>query len=592
MFLGLTVQAWITIVVILVMFTVLMKTNLPPSVVFFSAVVVLFVTGAIDASTAVSGFSSSAVVTVGALFLVVGGLYNSGVLKWVVKYLLGKPKSYALAILKLMIPAGVMSAFVTDSTVTALFIKAVKMWAKKLGTPASKFLIPLSYASLVGGTLTLLGTAPNLIVSGLYAEKTGDSMNIFTVTPLSLICFVVLIISVLVMSRWLPERKSPDENFEKVNDYTAELLVPADNKNIGKTIKEAKLDNIEGGHLIEIIRFDKEVISPVTDDEFILGGDRLVFSGDIDHIADLKKSHGLAIANHHLFSLSEENSNRKVKTATVKFGSKLTGKTFAESGIEDENGVVLIAISREGERISTSPREVVLQPGDTLLLEYSSQNKDALEGLKGDLIVAVDEEEVIKIDKKTLISSLILLAMILLSSLGVTSVLMSCMAAAVAMMVFGCLTPKKAQKSVDWGILMIYACSIVFGKAVQMNGIADAVANLIVNVSGSNVLIMMFLIAAAALFLTEIISNTATASIFFPIVYQSAVTLGVDPKPLCIMLMLCVSMSFATPLGSPSNTLVYGPGGYKFSDFLRIGIPMNFIMLFTIVLSVYFIYLA
>jgi len=524
---------------------------------------------------------------------VVAGLYWTGVLKWIVHHLLGRPKSYASAILRLVLPAAIMSSVMTDSTVTALFIKVVKIWAARLHVAASKLLLPLAYASLVGGTLTLLGTAPNLIVSGLYADNTGDRMNVFTITPAALVCFAVFVVTIILFKGLMPNRKSPDDNFENTGEYTAELLVPTMSADVGKTVTEAGLYNVNGGHLIEIIRFDKEVISPVSDDEFIMGGDRLVFSGSVSLINDLKKTHGLAASDHHVFSLQDQGpAPRKLTTATVKHKSHLVGRRMCDTNYEKLNNMVLVAVSRDGERVDESPRNIVLAPGDTLLMECpSAMSLDTLaDQLKADLVMLHDEH-IIETGAHSLVSVAILVGMILLSTLGVLSVLQSSMLAALCMIVFRCCTGVQAQKSIEWSIVMIFACSVVFGKAIQGNGIADAIVGGITLLCGDSVILTLVILSLTTVVLTNLISNTATAAIFFPIFYQSAVHLGVDPKPFCLALMLCSSMAFSTPIGSPVNTLVYGPGGYKFSDFLKIGIPINLIMMATIIATVYLMYI-
>jgi len=587
-------MAWVTILILAVMFVVLFKTTVPPDVVFLSAVTMMFITGAVDTTTALSGFSSASVVTVAALFVVIAGLYQTGVLKWVVAHVLGEPKSYVSALLRVIFPAALMSSVMTDSTVCALFIKVVKMWAKKIGIAASKLLIPMSYATLVGGTLTLLGTAPNLIVAGLYFDNTGKAMNIFTITPPALVCLLAYVVAIIVLRRLLPVRKSPDENFESTNEYTAELLVPTLNSDVGKTVGEAGLDSVKGGHLIEIVRFDKEVISPVSPDEFILGGDRLVFAGDLEQIQELKKTHLFVATDHHVFSYDDiDEQGRKLLTGTLKYNSEINGKRMSDTDFESRHGLVLVAVSRDGERIDDSPRNIVLASGDTLLMEYSSKMSESvmMEQLKDDFVMH-ESEAPIETSKRTYVSIAILVGMILLSSFKVLSVVQSAMLAAFASVLFRCCTPKQAQKSIHWDIVMIFACSVVFGKAIQENGIAEAIANGVASVCGGSVLLTMILVSIVALTVTEFVSNTAAAAIFFPIVYQLATNLGVDPKGFCLMLALCVSMSFATPIGSPVNTLVYGPGGYRFSDFLKIGIPMNIVMLFTIVTTIYLMYIV
>ena len=227
MFLGFDLDAWITIVTVLGMFTILLFTKWRSDVVFLGAIGVLFVTGVLDAKEAFSGFSSTSVITVGVLFVVVAGLTHTGVLQWIVKNLLGTPDSFSKAVTRLMVPVAVLSSFLSNTTVVALFVGIVKMWSKKLGVSPSKLLIPLSYASGMGGVCTLIGTPPNLIISGLYEEKTGVAMNILTTTIPGLFCLFVGVLSIIAMRRLLPDRKAPEDAFEMTNEYTLELLVPS-----------------------------------------------------------------------------------------------------------------------------------------------------------------------------------------------------------------------------------------------------------------------------------------------------------------------------------------------------------------------------
>ena len=227
--LGFGIDAWITIVTVLVMFSVMLFTKLRSDVVFLSAIGILFVTGVLDAKEAFSGFSSTSVITVGVLFVVVAGLTHTGVLQWIVKHLLGTPDSYSKAVTRLMLPVAVLSSFLSNTTVVTLFVNIVKMWSKKLGVSPSKLLIPLSYASGMGGVCTLIGTPPNLIISGLYEEKTGEAMNVLTTTIPGLFCLAVGILSVIAMRRLLPERNAPENAFESTGEYTVELQVPSDN---------------------------------------------------------------------------------------------------------------------------------------------------------------------------------------------------------------------------------------------------------------------------------------------------------------------------------------------------------------------------
>ena len=587
-FLGLNLAAWITILTILAMFLSLIFTKLPEDVVFLCVMAILLLTGVLDTDEALGGFSSDSVVVIGVLYVVIAGLVRTGVLQWIVRNLLGMPKSYNAAIIRLMLPVAALSSILSNTTVVALFVNIVKMWAKKLGISPSKLLIPLSYASGFGGTCTLIGTPPNLIISGMYATETGQSMNIFITTIPGLFCLTVGILSILALQRLLPERKSADESFAETTDYTAELLVPADSPHIGKTIAEAGLDNISGGRLIEIVRFDREVVSPVPADECLMGNDRLVFAGEVDEILHLRKTHGLVNADHLVFSTSEVAAKRQLRTAYVIPGSPLVGQRMTDSTFEHDHQLTLVAVARQGIRIDQSPRDILLQIGDSLLLEYPSDAKASsdIQGLQffdGAGIVS-------DIGSKTIVSCLIMLGMIILSSFEIMPLLQSAMLAAMAMLVFRCCTPRQAMNAIEWNILMIFACSVVIGTAIEKTGIAEAIATGIMQLCGDNPIMVMAAMCLAATLITGFISNTATGAIFFPIVYNAAVAMGCNPMPFLISLMIAVSSSFITPIGSPTHMLVYGPGGYRFTDFLKIGSWMSIIILIANLLIVNLLY--
>lgn len=493
-FLGFNGPAWITIVTVLALFSILLFTKVRADAVFLGAMVILYVTGVLDAKEAFSGLSQSSVVVVGVLFVVVAGLTYTGVLQWIVKNLLGQPKRWSSAIVRLMLPVAGLSSFLSNTTVVALFIGIVKMWSKKLGIAPSKLLIPLSYASGMGGVCTLIGTPPNLIISGLYAEETGVQMNVLATTLPGLFCLVIGVLSVIAMRRMLPEREAPKDPFEQTTEYTVEMQVPSSNKYIGETLGYAGLLNVEGGRLIKMQHFDGVAV-PVDENEFIMGGDRLVFAGDIKAITELTKTHGLVLG-----------------------------------------------------------------------------------------------DEVVDIGIKTLLSSLIMLAMVVLSALGIIPLLMCACLAALAMVITRCCTPEQAMKSIDWSILVVFAGSVVLGLAIQKTGIAERMATGILDVCGTNPIVVMTAVCLVATFITEFISNTAAGAMFFPIMYQAAIQLGYEPMTFLIALMISVSSSFATPIGSPTHMMVYGPGGYRFTDFVRIGFWMNIIILIANILITNIVY--
>lgn len=573
--LGLSIYAWITIVTVITIFGLLLYDKVPADIAFTGGMGVLLVTGVLTPAQALAGFSSQTVVVVGVIYVVLAGLVHTGVLQWIVRYLLGTPGSYPQAIVRLMLPVAFLSSLLTNATIVALFINVVKIWSKKLNISPSKLLIPLSYASGMGGICTLIGTPPNLIISGYYTQETGISLSIFTPTLAGLFCLAIGILSMVAMRKLLPQRTSPDEQFEQSHEYTVELLVPTECKSVGSTVEEAGLLHVSGGHLIEIVRFDREVISPVPADEFIFGGDRLIYAGNINEILDLRRTHGLVNATHHVFSVKEMSKNRKLHTATLPQGSSLIGHTLAETGLEQKEDFVLVAMTRQGERITQSPREMVLQAGDTLLLEGEKLHPENC----GQKLHFFQSEEVMQTGPKTLLAGLVMVAMVLLPAFKVIPLLSACYLAAFAMLIFRCCSPEQAQRAINWNVLMIFAGSVCLGSAIEQTGIASRLADSLLSTCNGNPLLVMIVLCVAGTFLTEFISNTAAAAIFCPIAFESAQTMGVNPLTFCVALMIAISSSFATPIGSPTHMLVYGPGGYRFGDFMRVGLLMNFIIL-------------
>lgn len=570
-----TIFVVITITLLLGKIVCMVFNKLPTDVLGLLIVAITLVTTTLTTEDALSCFSSSSVVLVGVLCVLVGGLIHSGVLQWVARNMLGTPRNYHGALLRLIMPASFLSAFVSNLAVVQLLISVVKIWGKRLHIAPSKLLIPLSYASTLGGLCTLIGNAPNLVVAEFYTGQTGQSMGIFAPLVPGLFCLLVGILVMLMLRNLIPTRRSPEESFEKSSDYTLELLVPTDCAHIGESVEEAGLYHVNGGQLIEIVRFDREVISPVPRDEFILGGDRLIYSGQINAVLELRESHGLVNATHHVFKVSEIDRNRKLQTASVDVGSPLCGHAMADLTFEDDNNVVLVAIAREGERLNVSPREVVLRSGDTLLLEGSKLRPEHFV----DNLNFFDHIPLPQSGRKTLISSLIMIGMVLLSTTGVMPLLNSCFLAAIIMGIAHCFSVEQLQRSINWKLMMVFAGSVCLGRAIDSTGIADFLASRLLSVSGTSPLLTLSLIAFAATFVTEFISNTTAAAVFAPIALHAAQTLNVDPMPFIISLMLAVSCSFATPVGSETNTLVYGPGGYKFFDYFKIGLCMNFALL-------------
>ncbi len=573
---GLSFFGWLTVAIIITKAVLMIKTRLPGDIIGLGIIVFLLLVGALPTEMALSCFSSTSVVLVGALFVLATALVHSGLVHWMTSHLLGRPKDLSKALLQIMMPASIMSAFISSAPVMALMLGTVKMWARRRGFMPSKLLLPLSYATTLGGVCTLIGTTPNLVVADIYNSETGESLGFTSTTIPGLFCLVVGMAIIIALQRLLPVRKCPEETFESSADYTVELVIPADNEHIGETVEDARLQNVDGGSLVEIVRFDSEIISPVPNDEFLLGNDHLVYSGDINSILQLRNTHGLVNANHIVFNTKDvKERKRKLQMATIDFASPLIGKCMRDISFEDRHGVVLVAVARGGERIKEIPRDIVLRPGDTLLLEGT---KLLPEKFSGELnffdSVALPQDP-----GKTLGATIILAAMVLLAVTGVMPLLNSCLLATVAMLVIRCLSIEQLQNAINWKLLMVFAGSVCIGKAITYTGVSQAVSDGITLMANTSPLISLVIICTAATFITEFTSSASAAAIFAPIGITIANSLGVNPVTFCVAIMISVSSTFATPMGSETNTFVYGPGGYRFIDYIRIGLPMNIILL-------------
>ena len=574
LFAGLTGDAWMAVLTMTSVFALLIFTKLPADFVFLGSLALLLLTGTLSIGEAFGGFSSPSVLVVGFMFVLVAGLTETGVLHWITRKCLGTPKTYKGALIRLMAPVSTASAFLSNTTVVAMFLKIVLIWSKKLSIKPSKLLIPLSYASVLGGLCTIIGTPPNLIISGMYAKETGIGFGFFEVAKLGLIVLVIGYLMILLMKRLIPERNQGSEQFSKSKEFTTELLVPSDCPDIGKTVKEAALGQVAGGHIIEIMHFDRAVISPVPDDEYIMGGDRLIYAGIPEKLMELKGSHGLVTAAEHVYSVNDVSKDRTLVQVVIPEYSSLIGRTFMGCNFEKLYNVVLVAVSREGKRIEDSPRETVILPGDMLLIECNPDFLENADKLEKDLVLFDRPDKDIPVSRKTIVSSVIMLAVVLSTTFNILPLVVSSLIGLLLMLATRCCSPQKARASISGSTLIVFAASIGLGTAIQTSGLASTIAGSIQGICGTNPYIALIVICASTCILSEFISNTAAAAIFFPIAFQTAAVLGVSPTPFMFSLMISTA-SFATPIGSPTHLLVYGPGGYKFTDFMLLGIMMN-----------------
>ncbi len=587
---GFNIYAWITILAILSMIVAVARFRVPTEVAFLGALTVLLATGVVTEEEGMAGFGSEPVLVHAAFFVIIAGLMQSGVLYWLTKHVLGEPKNYRSSVFRLMVPVSILSALLNSLNVVALFIEAVKIWARKLNIAPSKLLLPLSYGATLGGMCTLLGNSSNLVVAGLYMNQTGKSMNLYEPLLPGLILTIIGILMVMLLQKYIPARESSEQSFETTSDYTVELLVPTDNPAVGDTVEEAGLYNVKGGSLIEIVRFDKEIIMPVPKDEWVLGGDRLIYAGQINEILELKRTHGLAAADHHVWSINDIDTKRKMRTAYVPFGSELIGQSMTKCDFEHKNDVALVAVARQGKRVDGQPREIRLQAGDTLLLECPQKGDDKLENGNRRCVTFFDSHFVPQIGQRTLTSAIILVLMFIVSSFHLLPLLATTMLTAGFMMLFKCCKINNVTKYIEWELLLILGTTVVFSTAITKTGVAEIAATEILDFCGSNPYVVMAVMCVLASIVSEFVSDVGASGVFFPIIWQQAELLGCNPMPFVMSLMLSVTFSFASPIGSTTHMLVYGPGSFHFTDFARLGLMVHVVLQIVCLIIVNLIY--
>ena len=450
--------------------------------------------------------------------------------------------------------------------------------------------MPLSYAASLGGMCTLLGNSSNLVIAGLYTSQTGLPMNIFEPMLPGIILTILGMMLLVLMQRFIPDRQSSDISFESTSDYTVELLVPTDNPYVMQTVEEAGLLTPKGGSLIEIMHFDREIVMPVPKDEPVMGGDRLIYAGQINDLLELKRTHGLVAADHHVWNINEIDTKRRMRTAYVTFGSELIGKSMAHCSFERRNNVVLVAVARQGHRVEGIPREISLQAGDTLLLECPAKGENQLEQANRRSLKFFDSQFVPQLGPKTVTSAIVLTLMFIISSFKIMPLITASMFAAGVLMMAGCCRITDVTKYIEWDLLLILGSTVVFSVAITKTGVASFVATNVLDLCNSNPYIVMGVMCLLASVVSEFISDVGAGAVFFPIIYQQALLLGCDPLPFVMALMLSVALSFASPIGSTTHMLVFGPGSYRFTDFVRLGTVMHLVLLPILLLIITFIY--
>ncbi|MDX1756485.1 MAG: SLC13 family permease [Marinobacter sp.] len=549
--------------------------RLGPHLVMLGVMILLSATGIIDSAQALSGFSNSGLITVVAMFVVAAGIHHSGGVDLLVQYLLRSPRTVRSAQARIALPVSLLSGFLNNTPVVATMIPAVHAWSRKIGIAPSKLMMPLSYSAILGGTLTLIGTSTNLVVNGQYRDLTGDpGFSIFSITAVGLPVAIIGLLTMLVfLPRLLPDRKD-QQKFGSMREFTLEVAVAFDGPLVGKSVGEAGLRELERLYLVEIER-DGSVVTAVPSEERLRGGDRLVFAGDTQAISDLLRINGIVPSVHEDEpSLSQDRAERCLVEAALSPQSDVLGLTIRDARFRDRYGAVVLAVARGGERVSGNLGNIRLKPGDVLLLEARPAFISRQRYAKDFLLINDLDTQTPRHDRAYL-SWGILLALVGAAAMGVLSMLNAALVGAALMIVTGCCSVGQAQKAVDVPVLLTIAASFALGAALESTGAAGYMATEILTLSAGHPWLTLLLVYLVVSVLTEVITNNAAAVLVVPVVLSMTGTLGVAPEPFVIAVMMAASASFATPLGYQTNMMVFGPGGYRFLDFVRVGLPFN-----------------
>lgn len=577
-----TGAAIITIFVVLAMLLALVLEVLSPDVILFTALAALFLTGVLTPEEAFSGFSNKGMLTVGILFIVAYAAQSSGVLELLAGRLMGHGKGHRRSMFRITVPVAALSAFLNNTPIVAMFTPAVRDWARARGLSPSKYLIPISYASIFGGVCTLIGTSTNLVVNGLLQQELGRSMTMFELAWVGIPAAAAGIVYFAVIGhKLLPDHRDPVENLiESGREFLVEMDVLDGCPLEGQRVSSAGLRNLQGLFLVEIVR-NGDSIAPVKPSDKIRTGDRLIFTGLVNSIVHLQKIPRLVPSEEARLTRDlRRTGGGRVVEAVISRSSPMLGKTIREGKFRSRYNAAVLAVHRSGERISSKIGDIKLKPGDTvLLLTGEAFIPTWIRSREFYMISKVSDVPSVNRTRAT-ISLLTLAGMVLLAATGVMPVFNAAILAAIVLIFSRCVTPLEARRSIEWNVLIVIACAFGISKALDKTGVAAMLADTIVGsvqaLGPIGVLGGVYLVTSL---LTEIITNNAAAALVFPIAISASTQIGADPMPFVIAVAIAASAAFSTPFGYQTNLIVYGPGGYKFRDFLKVGIPLNIIFM-------------
>jgi len=461
-----------------------------------------------------------------------------------------------------------------------MFIPVAKELSKRTGIPASKILLPLSYAAILGGTCTIIGTSTNLVVNGLINATPGlEPIGFFEIAWVGLPVSLAGLLYIYVFSdRILPAREGAINLRDDPRRYTAEVRVASGGPLVGKTVENAGLRHLPGLYLAEIDRKGR-ILPAVASDEVLEGDDGLVFVGIVESVTDLHRMPGIVPATQEIFKLTAPREDRCLIEAVVSSACPLVGKSIREGRFRERYEAAVLAVARGQERLQGKLGDIVLQTGDTLLLESHASFPQRHSNTQDFYLVSSIEDSVPRRHHRAWVALIILGGMVVAAATGLLSMLNASLLAGGLMLATGCCTGQEARRSVDWSILLVIGAALGLGDAMDKSGAARFVAEGLMGLAGGEAWLVLFIVVVVTSLFTELITNNAAAVLVFPITLSAVEAMDANPTPFLVAIMVAASASFATPFGYQTNLMVYGPGGYCFKDYLRFGMPLNLLVL-------------
>ncbi len=581
-------QSWYTLAVVVLMVVGLVRDVFGPEIIVGGALVLLLAAGVVEPEEAVAGFANPQMLTIGALFVLAGALRETGALTMLTSRLFRDGRSRA-SLLRIVVPTISLSAFLNNTPLVAVLAPAVRDWSKRIGAAPSKYLIPLSYAAIIGGTCTSIGTSTNLLVSGMLVRSGLEPFSLFReLAPVGIVLAIVGgAYIVFVLPRLLPDRRDPYDTLgDARKEYLAELEVRADCPLVGQSVEEAGLRHLPGLFLVEIVRGDESLL-PVRPTEHLHSGDRLVFTGMAETVVDLQKIRGLEPPAAGDSAASQIGTDAHLYEVVVSPSSPLVGANLRYAQFRRRYDAVVVAVQRSGERIKSKIGDIVLRPGDVLLVEASSGFHQAWRDSSDFYLISTVGESARARPRHALFASIVIALMVLAAALKWLPIMVAAFLAVATLIAFRVVTPGAARRSVDMSVLLLIASAIGVSAAIEKHGLTSLAADAVLGVLQpyGPIAIMVAVFALTNVF-TELITNGAAAAMMFPFALSLAEKLSYSPHAFAVIVAIAASASFSTPIGYQTNLIVYGPGGYRFRDFLVAGLPLNLLACFITIIVV------